>query len=86
MPPPAKNFLTPSQVTERWQALKESELSHVRQIILIIRRQNDGKPQHEIAKFLGFGREISGSSEPSPNSERLFAQNSCILVYARRPR
>ncbi len=36
MPPPAKNFLRPSQVTQRWQALKESELSQVRERILII--------------------------------------------------
>ncbi len=53
MPPPAKNFLTPSQLTQLQQALKENELSHVRQRILIILLQNDGKPQHEIAKFLG---------------------------------
>ena len=53
MPPPAKNFLTPSQVTQRWQALKESELPHVRERILIILLQKDGKPQQEIAKFLG---------------------------------
>jgi transposase len=53
MPPPAKNFLTSSQVIQLQQALKESELSHVRERILIILLQNDGKPQHEIAKFLG---------------------------------
>ncbi|MDV2996795.1 MAG: IS630 family transposase ISNpu2 [Chroococcidiopsis sp. SAG 2025] len=53
MPPPAKNFLTPSQVIQLQQALKESELPHVRERILIILLQNDGKPQHEIAKFLG---------------------------------
>ena len=53
MPPPAKNFLTPSQVTQLQQALKESELPHVRERILIILLQNDGRPQHEIAKFLG---------------------------------
>ena len=53
MPPPAKNFLTPSQVSQLQQALKESELPHVRERILIILLQNDGKPQHEIAKFLG---------------------------------
>jgi transposase len=53
MPPPAKNFLTPSQVTQLQQALKESELPHVRERILIILLQNDGKPQHEVAKFLG---------------------------------
>jgi transposase len=53
MPPPAKNFLTLSQVTQLQQALKESELPHVRERILIILLQNDGRPQHEIAKFLG---------------------------------
>jgi transposase len=53
MPPPAKNFLTSSQVTQLQQALKESELPHVRERILIILLQNDGKAQHEIAKFLG---------------------------------
>jgi len=53
MPPPAKNFLTPSQVTQLQQALKESELPHVRERILIILLQNNGKPQHEIANFLG---------------------------------
>ena len=73
MPPPAKNFLTPSQVSRLQQALKESAQAHVRERILIILLQNDGKPQYEIANFLGFGRELSGSSEPSPNSERLFA-------------
>ena len=53
MPPPAKNFLTPEQVSNLQKALKESDLSHVRERILIILLQNDGKPQHEIAKFLG---------------------------------
>lgn len=53
MPPPAKNFLTPEQVSSLQQALKESEQPHVRERILIILLQNDGKPQHEIAKFLG---------------------------------
>ncbi len=53
MPPPAKNFLTPSQVTQLQQALKESKLPHVRERILIILLQNDGKPQQEIVKFLG---------------------------------
>ena len=53
MPPPAKNFLTPSQVSRLQQALKESAQAHVRERILIILLQNDGKPQHEIAKFLG---------------------------------
>lgn len=53
MPPPAKNFLTPEQVSQLQQALKESELPYVRERILIILLQNDGKPQQEIAKFLG---------------------------------
>jgi transposase len=53
MPPPAKNFLTPSQVTQLQQALKESELPHVRERILIILLQNDGRTQQEISKFLG---------------------------------
>lgn len=53
MPPPAKNFLTPSQVTGLQQALKESELPHVRERILIILLQNDGKTHQEISKFLG---------------------------------
>lgn len=53
MPPPAKNFLTPEQVSQLQQALKDSHLPHVRERILIILLQNDGKAQHEIAKFLG---------------------------------
>ena len=53
MPPPAKNFLTPEQVSQLHLALKESDLSHVRERILIILLQNDGKTQHEIANFLG---------------------------------
>lgn len=36
------------------QALKQSELPHVREIILIILLQNDGRTQQEISKFLGF--------------------------------
>ena len=59
MPPPAKNFLTPSQVTQLQQTLKESELPHVRERILIILLQNDGRTQKEVDKFLGFGRELS---------------------------
>ena len=58
MPPPAKNFLTPSQVSKLQQALKESDQAHVRERILIILLQNDGKPQHEIAKFLGCSHRI----------------------------
>ena len=53
MPPPAKNFLMPEQVSQLQQALKESNQPHVRERILIIVLQNNGKPQHEIAKFLG---------------------------------
>ena len=53
MPPPVKNFLTPSQVAQLQQALKESELAHVRERILIILLQNDGRTQKEIYKFLG---------------------------------
>lgn len=53
MPPPAKNFLTSEQVTQLQQTLKESELPHVRERILIILLQNDGRTQKEIAKFLG---------------------------------
>src|SRR4028118_2155762 len=53
MPPPAKNFLTSSQVTQLQQALKESELPHVRERILIILLQNDGRTQQKISKFLG---------------------------------
>jgi len=53
MPPPVKNFLTTEQVTQLQEALKKSDQPHVRERILIILLQNDGKPQHEIAKFLG---------------------------------
>ena len=53
MPPPNKNFLTPSQVTQLQQALKESELPHVRERVLIILLQNNGRTQKEISSFLG---------------------------------
>ena len=53
MPPPAKNFLTPSQVTQLQRAIKENELAHVREKILIILLQNDGRTQKEISNFLG---------------------------------
>ncbi|MBE9210948.1 IS630 family transposase, partial [Nostoc sp. LEGE 06077] len=36
MPPAAKNFLTPEQVSKLHVALKESDLPHVRERILII--------------------------------------------------
>ena len=53
MPPPAKNFLTREQVVHLQQALKENELAHVRERILIILLQNDGKTHQEISRFLG---------------------------------
>lgn len=53
MPASVKNFLTPEQVNTLQQALKGSELPHVRERILILLLQNDGKPQHQIARFLG---------------------------------
>ena len=53
MPPPAKKFLTPEQVIRLQKTLKESELSHVRERVLIILLQNDGRTQQEISKFLG---------------------------------
>ena len=53
MPPPAKNFLTSEQLTQLQQALKESELPHVRERILIILLQNDGRTQQKISRFLG---------------------------------
>ncbi len=53
MPPPAKNFLMSEQVTQLQQALKESTLPHVRERILIILLQNDGRTQQEISRFLG---------------------------------
>ena len=53
MPPSAKNFLTFEQVTKLQESLKESTRAHVRERILIILLQNDGKAQREIARFLG---------------------------------
>ena len=53
MPLPTKNFLTPEQVKKLQQALRESSWPHVRERILMILLQNDGKTQQEIAKFLG---------------------------------
>jgi len=43
----------PEQVQGLQQALKESELPQVRERILIILLQNNGRSQQEIAKFLG---------------------------------
>lgn len=74
MLPAAKNFLTPEQATQRWLALKESELPHVREIIVIILLQNDGRT-HEISRFLGCSSRtvaywcINGD----PDNERNFA-------------
>ena len=56
MPPPAKNFLTPEQVIHLQQALKENELAHIRERILIILLQNNGKTHQEISRFLGCSR------------------------------
>jgi transposase len=53
MPPPVKNFLTSEQIIQLQKALKGSEQPHVRERILILLLQNDGKPQREIAQFLG---------------------------------
>lgn len=50
---PVKGFLTPQQVSQLQSALKESGLSYVRERILILLLQNDGKTQLEIAFFLG---------------------------------
>jgi transposase len=50
---PAKNFLTREQVKRLQEELKQSELPHVRERILILLLQNDGKTQQEIAQFLG---------------------------------
>lgn len=50
---PAKNFLDSEQVDKLQKALRESELPHVRERILILLLQNDGKTQREIANFLG---------------------------------
>lgn len=53
MPLPVKKFLTSEQVSRLQNALKESELSHVRERVLIILLQNNGKTQQKIANFLG---------------------------------
>lgn len=50
---PVKSFLTLEQVTKLQTALRESELPHVRERILILLLQNDGKTQQEIAQFIG---------------------------------
>ena len=53
MPVPVKNFLTAEQVKKLQDALRKNSLPHVRERILIILLQNDGKTQREIAIFLG---------------------------------
>jgi transposase len=53
MPVPVKNFLTDEQVKKLQDALRENPLPHVRERILIILLQNDGKTHREIARFLG---------------------------------
>jgi transposase len=53
MPPATKNFLTAEQITNLQQTLKKSNLTHVRERILIILLQNDGRTQQEISRFLG---------------------------------
>lgn len=53
MPAPVKNFLTSEQVKRLQKALRESEQPHVRERILILLLQNEGRTQREIAQFLG---------------------------------
>jgi transposase len=50
---PAKSFLSSEEVDKLQKALRESELAHVRERILILLLQNDGKTQRGIADFLG---------------------------------
>lgn len=50
---PVKDFLKPEQVSRLQEALRESELPYVRERILILLLQNNGKTQQEVAKFLG---------------------------------
>jgi transposase len=53
MPLPVKNFLTTEQVKKLQEALRENPLPYVRERILIILLQNDGKTHRKIANFLG---------------------------------
>lgn len=53
MPAPVNNFLTAKQVKRLQKALRESEQPHVRERILILLLQNEGRTQREIAQFLG---------------------------------
>ena len=50
---PVKNFLKPEQVSRLQEALRESELPYVRERVLILLLQNNGKTQQEVANFLG---------------------------------
>ena len=50
---PAKSFLTSEQVIRLQEALRESGQAHVRERILILLLQNDGKTQQDIANFIG---------------------------------
>jgi len=48
-----KKFLTSEQISRLQEVLRESQLPYVRERILILLLQNDGKTQQEVAKFLG---------------------------------
>jgi len=50
---PAQKFLNPEQVKRLQKELRVSELAHVRERILILLLQNDGRTQVEIADFIG---------------------------------
>ncbi len=53
MPAPIKNFLTSEQSKRLQKALRESKQPHVRERVLILLLQNEGRTQREIAQFLG---------------------------------
>jgi len=50
---PAKNFLSEEQVTRLQKEMRASELSHVRERVLILLLQNDGRTQVEMANLIG---------------------------------
>jgi transposase len=50
---PAQNFLSSEQVERLQKELRENEFGHVRERILILLLQNDGRTQSEIANFIG---------------------------------
>lgn len=50
---PAKGFLTSEQINKLQETLRECDLPHVRERVLILLLQNDGKTQKQIAEFLG---------------------------------